>query len=681
VDYPSILDWIVRHPDVAGGVVFLVSLAESLVVVGLFIPGTVVMFAIGAVVAAGGLEIWATLAWAATGAITGDGVSYWLGRHYREQLPTWWPFRRHPQWIARGKAFFHSHGGKSVLLGRFVGPVRPIIPAIAGMLGMPALRFYAVNVLSALAWAPAYILPGVVFGASLQLASAVATRLAVVVAVLLLTIWGGIWATRKAVLGLQPRIDVRLARLQTWASAPAIHRGVWLRRLLSSLLDPARPEFRALAAFAAVLVLAAWGLFAVLEDVVSRDRLVLIDSTVYHLLQGLRTPFGDSVLVALTELGDTWVLLTVVMVVLAWLLWQRAFRPAAYWAAAAGVGAALTTAIKAGVGRERPVALAEVASGFSFPSGHATNSVVIYGLLALLIARGLSPRARIAAWATFVVLVALIALSRLYLGAHWLSDVMGGVAFGTAWITLIGIAYLRHPSPALSARGLAVVALSALLVSGGWRIVTEHDNDLARYAARHQAKTLTQREWWAGAWQTLPAWRIDLEGDYEQPLTVQWAGSLDTLRRQLLARGWQEPLPPGGRNLLLWLDTTRTAMQMPALPRVHDGRYEALALIRPAEDHEDQRDVLRLWAADTVLAETRQTIWVGTVARETIRRRLSSFNLPQDGEDFNRPRTILVESLSGVNLQVAQRVGWSRLQDQQIVWDGVLVLAREPDVP
>ncbi|MES9896122.1 MAG: VTT domain-containing protein, partial [Candidatus Thiodiazotropha endolucinida] len=93
------------------------------------------------------------------------------------RLRGFWPFNRHPATLQRGITFFQRYGGKSVALGRFFGPVRAIIPLVAGMLGMPPLRFLAANILSALVWAPAYLLPGIVFGASLELASEVAFRL------------------------------------------------------------------------------------------------------------------------------------------------------------------------------------------------------------------------------------------------------------------------------------------------------------------------------------------------------------------------------------------------------------------------------------------------------------------------------------------------------------------------
>lgn len=213
------IDWIVHHPHWAAAAVFIASLAESLVVVGLFIPGTLVMFGVGTLVAVGALELWPTLAWAAAGAIAGDGIGYWLGRRYRERLRCAWPLRRYPRLVAGGEAFFCRYGGMSVLLGRFIGPVRPMIPAVAGMLGMPPLRFFAANILSALAWAPAYVFPGVVFGVSLKLAGAVAGRLAAMLVALVLGVWLAVWATKRLVAWLPHPLRRALDSLHAWAAA------------------------------------------------------------------------------------------------------------------------------------------------------------------------------------------------------------------------------------------------------------------------------------------------------------------------------------------------------------------------------------------------------------------------------------------------------------------------------
>ena len=677
LDMHSLLEWIAQHAYYAGAAVFLVALTESLALVGLFIPGTVIMFGIGALVPTGAMNLWTTLAWAAAGAIAGDGISYWLGHRYREQLRFQWPFGRHPKLLARGEAFFRQHGYKSVFLGRFIGPLRPIIPAVAGMLGMPRQRFFFVNILSALSWAAVYILPGVVFGASLELAGAVASRLAVFTALLLVAILGLVWGIRHANLWLHLRWEASLAYLQIWASAPGEGRA--FRGFINTLLNPAKPETRALLVFAGLLVLSAWGFFGILEDIVTGDPLVLIDSSVYHMLQGLRTPFGDNIMVALTELGDTAVTLTVVLSVLLWLSWKRAWRAAAYWLAAAGFATLLTPAIKAAVSRARPFPLYEGSSMFSFPSGHATMSMVTYGFLGVLITRELSPRGRLIAFTAIIPLIVLIAFSRLYLGVHWLSDVLGGVTFGMAWVAVLGIAYSRHTAEALPPRGLMIVAFSALLVGGAWNMATQHAADTLRYAARQETRIMSQQDWWSNTWQTLPAWRIDIEGEYEQPLTVQWAGSLDSLLHRLLAAGWREP--PDETYWLLWLDTTRPAMQLPLLPRVHDGHYEALALIYPVANRNDQRLVLHLWNTGVVLRERNQPVWVGAVILETLRRPLSWFNLPQDEKDFNHPRQVLLASLTGVKLRLEKRANMLNSENERIAWDRQIILALEPGNP
>jgi undecaprenyl-diphosphatase len=184
-----LMDWLNQHPTWSGLIVFVVSLLESLVVIGLFIPGALVMFGVGALASVGVLALWPMLLWASAGAVIGDTLSYALGYRYQSHLRAVWPFHRYPHWLKRGEEFFRRHGGKSIVFGRFIGPVRPVVPVVAGMLQMPPNRFLTADILAALFWSPAYALPGVAFGASLRLASEVTTRL-VVIALFLWTLLG-----------------------------------------------------------------------------------------------------------------------------------------------------------------------------------------------------------------------------------------------------------------------------------------------------------------------------------------------------------------------------------------------------------------------------------------------------------------------------------------------------------
>jgi len=211
-----LLAWITIHPTWAGLAVFFTALSESLAFVGIIFPGAMMMFGFGAVIATGAMAFLPTLIWAILGAIAGDGLSFWVGHYFRDRLRTMWPFSRHPEMLEKGIEFFQHHGGKSILFGRFVGPIRPIIPVVAGMMGMPAARFVGVNVLSALVWGPAYLLPGMVFGASLSLAAEVASRLVIVLAGLVGAVWLTFFVVHRFLGGFVGAVVLALVVTGTW---------------------------------------------------------------------------------------------------------------------------------------------------------------------------------------------------------------------------------------------------------------------------------------------------------------------------------------------------------------------------------------------------------------------------------------------------------------------------------
>jgi membrane-associated protein len=140
---------------------FLAALLEAVPVVGSVIPGSTIILALSALVPGGELQLAPVLASAAAGALLGDGTAFWIGHRAQREILSAWPMSRYPAIIAQSEAFFHRFGTLAVLLGRFVPPIRAFVPITAGALGMAPLRFYAVNVVAVLLWAPAHVLPGV----------------------------------------------------------------------------------------------------------------------------------------------------------------------------------------------------------------------------------------------------------------------------------------------------------------------------------------------------------------------------------------------------------------------------------------------------------------------------------------------------------------------------------------
>lgn len=156
----ELIGFIRLHSEWTGPIVFLVAFGESFAFVSLFVPGTAIMIAAGALVPEGAVPLMPLLVGGIAGAVVGDGISYWLGLRFGHLVPETWPFRTRPELLRTGHAFFERHGGKSIFFGRFFGPVRSVIPLVAGMMEMPPQRFWLANVASALIWAPLVTLPG-----------------------------------------------------------------------------------------------------------------------------------------------------------------------------------------------------------------------------------------------------------------------------------------------------------------------------------------------------------------------------------------------------------------------------------------------------------------------------------------------------------------------------------------
>ena len=678
----GLMHWVSEHPDLAGLIVSVVACAESLAVVGLAVPGAAVMLTAGALIGAGALGFWSVFAWAVAGAVLGDGLSFWFGHHYRGRLRDMGPFRRHPEWLARAETFFHRHGGKSVLLGRFVGPVRPLVPVVAGSLGMRPVSFYGMNVLSALAWAPAYLLPGMAFGASLALAGQVAARLAALLALLVVLISLSLWITDRIFRLLQRRAGQMARWLLAWSG-----RHPRVNSLIGGILDRYRSEAKGLAVAGGVLVASIWLFLGVLEDVVTGDPLVQVDRGLYRLMQGLRTPWGDWVMVGATELGDGVVLAVVMGIVLAWLFWRRNWRAALYWIVAAGSGQIAATALKLILQRPRPgTVLFEPLSAYAFPSGHATMSTVVYGFLAVLIARDLAGPWRWLPYAITASLVATVALSRLYLGVHWFSDAVGGVSLGVAMVTLLAVAYYRHTERRPLPRGLVAVVALALVGAGGWHVASRHAADLERFAPRIAVRHVAVESWWRSGWRSLPAFRKDLEGELEQPLNVQWAGSLESVREKLGADGWRESPRLTATSAMRWLLPAADLATLPVLPQLHDGRAEVLTMVHPMGDaagdgrivsgHGQEQSVLRLWDSGIVIDPGGAPLWVGSVSLQSTRS-LLFLTVPVSVRQYDAPLLLLKRTLTGAEQRLVRRPPAVELLEE--CWSGDVLLIREDD--
>lgn len=181
--FAGIVDFIGVHPHYALTAIFLLASSEAIPVVGTVVPGSTLIIGICALATGAHVNPWPLLGAAILGAIFGDGLSFWLGRRYHREILLHWPLNRYPQFVNRSEAFIKTYGGASVFLARFIAVVRAFVPLVAGILGMSPFQFYALNVLSALAWAPAHVFPGVLLGMAINLAGLSLGHLAILLIV------------------------------------------------------------------------------------------------------------------------------------------------------------------------------------------------------------------------------------------------------------------------------------------------------------------------------------------------------------------------------------------------------------------------------------------------------------------------------------------------------------------
>jgi membrane protein DedA with SNARE-associated domain/membrane-associated phospholipid phosphatase len=641
IDIDSSIAWISAHPVAAGGLVFLIAFGDALAVVGMVVPALPLLFAIGVLVGTGHIDGTYALASAALGAFAGDGLSYWVGHRWGHRLRDHWPFRRYPQWLDRGEGLFRRHGAGAIVIARYVGPVRPFVPAVAGMLRVRLRRYLPASAFAALTWAAAYLAPGWVLGASYAAVAAVADRLLLAL-VALLAVLALVWATvLYTSRWFAHHADALLARALRWSRAHPR-----LGRYAVALIDPNRPESAALVVLAACLLAIGWAWFAWSATLLVGGGPLPLDRAVFDAMVALRNPLADRLMAALSSIGDVQVLLPASLLVLLWLTWRRRWMAAAHWLAALAFGLVLTRGLGAVVTMPRPV---DAAVGFGFPSVAVTMTTIVFGFFAVLIARELPGRRRIWPYLVAGVAVTLLGFARLYLDAHWLSDIVGGVLFGLAWLLLLGIAYRRHMVRSLWMRPLATVFYGTFVVAACWHAPRAIDPTRARFAPPPPHLTLAADGWWEGDWASLPLQRNERDVDNRWPLDVQVAGSLAPLRQRLQARGWQVQPQAGWVATLRLLDGDASPARLPVLPATLDAQAEVLLLRRPGPGA-DQLQVLRLGRAPARL-DSGQPLWLGSSQGLRLTRPWSAFALWQPVADHVAAHAAVREALAGFEMR------------------------------
>jgi membrane protein DedA with SNARE-associated domain len=605
-----ILQWLNENPELAGFATFTLSAAESIAIIGTIVPGLVTMTAVGALAGAGVIPLYSTIFWAILGAIAGDGISYWLGHYFKDRLRRMWPFRDNPGILEKGEHFVHKFGVISVFIGRFVGPVRALVPLVAGMLGMRPWHFTISNVTSAILWAPAYMLPGIMLGAaSMELPPDIALHVILVFFIVVLFFALCFWLIVKII----QLIHIQIDQMQNW---------IWqfmkkhsLLRPLTVLLkhhDATRSHGQLNLAFYFLIFS---GLFLILSYYVHTHGAsnITINDAFYHLFRGIRYAAVDSAMIVITLLGQKQVIAPVILCIFAYLFYTRQYRVAAHVFLLVMLAISSVFVFKNILQSVRPWGIFKSPDTYSMPSGHTVISTVFYFGLAFLLAT--SARIKRGQWLlyTCAFLICLsVAFSRLYLGAHWFTDVVAGWLMGAAILCFVIISYERTNIHRINAKHFFLVTLVSLMASVGFYYQSHFTELKTNYAQLDwPVSTINAKDWWA-AIDDIPARRISLFGFPSQPINIQWAGNLDDIRNTLIQEGWTKPPARDLVSTFHRIADISSTQYLPMISPQYLDKTPALILTKNVPGISNML-VIRFWDSSRIMESTNIPLWVGII--------------------------------------------------------------------
>lgn len=602
--------------------VFMVAFLGSLPFVGLFIPTTSILLGLGAVVAFSGGALGSLILAAGAGVVLGAWISYEIGRRYGQVLLTHPFFIERPGLIGSARTLFNRQAAASVAIARFLPVLRPMVPMVAGALGLDRRGFHTVNLLSACIWAPTFILPGALAGAAATLLEGRAMlSLALLLGAMVLGAWGLVELRRvpaplaKALTSLRARVLINTRAGPRWLRDLAkISSGRGHRRLRRYILGSVVAG-----------LIAIYGQNLII-DVARLGPVIRADSAILNLTSQVSWQPAQMLMAAVAGLSDWPIQLVVAGLLALRLAWRGNLR----WAGAVATALALTGLcvfllnLTVTPARQGPP---NAAFDYAFVNGQTASVLALTLVLAAISARALSQRWRWAPWTAAAAFSALVGASQIYLRSAWPSDVLIGLsvggAIGAGIILTVSALQPAQPHSRAASNSGAIALVTAL----AWVWLGPSAIRTAEASVDALPALVTAQ----GATPSLPIRRVDLWGQYEEPFTGYWTGYPVELAALLRAAGWSAvpELTPGGA--LLFLDPQTDVRQLPAPAVLHDGRFATLTFSAPDADP-NQRRVLRVWPLRGA-AHGRAGVYAASITTEVARRPAQLFTMIDERDD------------------------------------------------
>lgn len=603
-------NWLQANPTWALFFTFIVALAESLAIVGSIIPGSVTMTAIGILAGSGILRIDLTLIASSLGAICGDSLSYLLGYFYSDRLTEMWPFKKYPSWLIYGKDFFERHGGKSVLIGRFVGPLRSIIPVIAGIMHMKQWRFLVANVISAIGWSLLYIMPGVFIGAAgHELSAESATRFFIVILLVLVAIWliGLLlkWTLIKLHLFFKNNLHDFWC---TFKSKPILTK-------IYTLFTPNNESNHYTTAGGVLLTFFSIVIsMSLILVTTKKDILNAVNLPVHLFLQSCHTSLLEMFFICCTQLTSTLTIGLIYASCCIWFLYNKKLHTLVYLSALIIGTSLLGFILNHFIDSPRPLGLSITMQGNSFPDTNLLVASALYGFIFyyvnnkyLLLTNSLR--------SFMMIILALSGIGSLYLGDYWLTDVLAAYFIGATACLITCMLYRTHPLyDANKSQSAFVLVLLIFALMSATITSTFLNFKTLVYAHTQYQKiyTIEQDTWWNQNKPILPLYHLNRLGNPASLLNIEYLGNIDSLQSKLEAHGWEVHNESFFKKLLMYFNNNENELKLPLFTQLYENKGPELVMA-----YKDTKNLttlqLILWQSNYSLRGETYPLWIGTL--------------------------------------------------------------------
>ena len=457
------------------------------------------------------------------------------------------------------------------------------------------------------------------------------------------------------------------------------HKGShWITRVLR---NPQHEEDHLQLVLAVFLIVAVILFALVFVSIISNGFWTHFNNATYNLFQTLHQKYINHFMITMSLLGDKHVLLIMAGIILVWLLFQRRWWSALHWTSITLVSVAAIEFLKRLVDSPRPPKVVLMDPTSSFPSGHTVLSVTLFGFLAVMIAKNLPEKRRWIPFTIALILVGLIAFSRISLGAHWLSDILGSLLLGLILVLATTMSYLRRTLQPILVSKFAVLAIIAISVVWIGYSYFEYNDLEAEFITPWPTQSTMFNTWWKQTPGQIAFYRTSRTGHPAQPLNIQWYEPLTNIQQFLQVQGWVNQSPKLNlQNTITRLTTTKDQQHLPILPMLYHNRSPVLLMTKPSGDNQTLA-VIRLWQSDMIIDKGEIPLWFGIISYQPAK--LATARISRD-QPFLSAIDILLP-----DIKKDRSTKWKLLeipQDQQpqemqhLNWDGEILLIRKNHV-